>query len=113
MPTAGITLAKHVTYHTSTFSREDRLTTSFSDLRYFLECPHDFYLRVVLGFSPTIDQAFGYGRGVHNSGDSFRPDEMGQDRDRSPTLSCRSSADGRERNVLSTLHDRRPPGESS
>ncbi len=50
-----------------TESRRDfRLVTSFSDLRYFLECPHDFYLRKVLGFAPTIDQAFGYGRGVHN-----------------------------------------------
>jgi DNA helicase-2/ATP-dependent DNA helicase PcrA len=46
--------------------RDLRLATSFSDLRYYLECPHDFYLRKVLGFSPTIDQAFGYGRGVHN-----------------------------------------------
>lgn len=46
--------------------RDVRLVTSFSDLRYFLECPHDFYLRKVLGFAPTIDQAFGYGRGVHN-----------------------------------------------
>ena len=43
-----------------------RLISSFSDLRYYLECPHDFYLRKVLGFAPTIDQAFGYGRGVHN-----------------------------------------------
>jgi DNA helicase-2/ATP-dependent DNA helicase PcrA len=42
------------------------LATSFSDLRYFLACPHDFYLRKVMGFAPTIDQAFGYGRGVHN-----------------------------------------------
>ncbi len=47
-------------------SAEERLATSFSDLRYYLECPHDFYLRKVLGFSPTIDQAFGYGRGIHN-----------------------------------------------
>jgi DNA helicase-2/ATP-dependent DNA helicase PcrA len=46
--------------------RDVRLATSFSDLRYYLKCPHDFYLRKVLGFSPTIDQAFGYGRGVHN-----------------------------------------------
>jgi DNA helicase II / ATP-dependent DNA helicase PcrA len=46
--------------------RETHLATSFSDLRYYLECPHDFYLRKVLGFAPTIDQAFGYGRGVHN-----------------------------------------------
>jgi DNA helicase-2/ATP-dependent DNA helicase PcrA len=53
-------------YEPSHASREQRLVTSFSDLRYFLECPHDFYLRKVLGFAPTIDQAFGYGRGVHN-----------------------------------------------
>lgn len=50
----------------SEYRRELRLATSFSDLRYYLECPHDFYLRKVLGFAPTIDQAFGYGRGVHN-----------------------------------------------
>jgi DNA helicase-2/ATP-dependent DNA helicase PcrA len=48
------------------FRRDIRLVTSFSELRYYLECPHDFYLRKVLGFAPTIDQAFGYGRGVHN-----------------------------------------------
>lgn len=48
------------------FRRETQLCTSFSDLRYYLGCPHDFYLRKVLGFAPTIDQAFGYGRGVHN-----------------------------------------------
>jgi DNA helicase-2/ATP-dependent DNA helicase PcrA len=47
-------------------SDAQRLVSSFSDLRYYLECPHDFYLRKVLGFAPTIDQAFGYGRGVHN-----------------------------------------------
>ncbi len=47
-------------------SGDRRLISSFSDLRYYLECPHDFYLRKVLGFAPTIDQAFGYGRGVHN-----------------------------------------------
>lgn len=45
---------------------DQRLATSFSDLRYYLECPRDFYFRKVLGFAPTIDQAFGYGRGVHN-----------------------------------------------
>lgn len=40
--------------------------TSFSDLRYFAECPQDFYMRIVLGFTPTIGQEFGYGRGIHN-----------------------------------------------
>jgi len=53
-------------YRTSELKRELRMATSFSDLRYYLECPHDFYLRKVLGFAPSIDQAFGYGRGVHN-----------------------------------------------
>lgn len=53
-------------YSPKEHSRDVRIATSFSDLRYYLECPHDFYLRKVLGFAPTIDQAFGYGRGVHN-----------------------------------------------
>lgn len=48
------------------YKRDIQLSTSFSDLRYYLACSHDFYLRKVLGFSPTIDQAFGYGRGLHN-----------------------------------------------
>ncbi|MBO9565838.1 MAG: ATP-dependent helicase [Niastella sp.] len=46
--------------------KDDRLVTSFTDLHYYTECPHDYYLRKVLGFTPTIDQAFGYGRAVHN-----------------------------------------------
>lgn len=59
------------------FRRDIRLVTSFSDLRYFLECPHDFYLRKVLGFAPTIDQAFGYGRGVHNLMRAIHSDPAG------------------------------------
>jgi DNA helicase II / ATP-dependent DNA helicase PcrA len=57
---------KSLKYAPKEHYRDTRLATSFSDLRYYLECPHDFYLRKVLGFAPTIDQAFGYGRGVHN-----------------------------------------------
>ena len=53
-------------YAPKEYLRDTQLVTSFSDLRYYLECPHDFYLRKVLGFAPAIDQAFGYGRGVHN-----------------------------------------------
>jgi DNA helicase II / ATP-dependent DNA helicase PcrA len=59
-------LLKELRYAPKEHHRDVRLATSFSDLRYYLECPHDFYLRKVLGFAPTIDQAFGYGRGVHN-----------------------------------------------
>jgi DNA helicase-2/ATP-dependent DNA helicase PcrA len=50
----------------SALDRNVRLSTSFSDLRYFLECPQDFFTRKVLGFAPPIGQEFGYGRGVHN-----------------------------------------------
>lgn len=50
----------------TSYRRDLRLATSFSDLRYYLACPHDFYLRKVMGFAPTIDQAFGYGKGLHN-----------------------------------------------
>jgi len=57
---------KALRYAPKEHQRDVRISTSFSDLRYYLECPHDFYLRKVLGFAPTIDQAFGYGRGVHN-----------------------------------------------
>jgi DNA helicase-2/ATP-dependent DNA helicase PcrA len=59
-------LLDQLRYAPKEHQRDVRIVTSFSDLRYYLECPHDFYLRKVLGFSPTIDQAFGYGRGVHN-----------------------------------------------
>lgn len=40
--------------------------TSFTDLQYFLRCPHDYLLRKLMGFSPTIDLSFGYGLQVHN-----------------------------------------------
>jgi DNA helicase-2/ATP-dependent DNA helicase PcrA len=64
-PTPALAPA-HLRLGPTSYRRDLRLVTSFSDLRYYLECPHDFYLRKVLGFAPTIDQAFGYGRGVHN-----------------------------------------------
>ena len=45
---------------------EANFATSFSDLRYYAECPQDFYMRIVMGYAPTIGQEFGYGRGMHN-----------------------------------------------
>jgi DNA helicase II / ATP-dependent DNA helicase PcrA len=59
-------LLQELKYAPKEHKREIHLATSFSDLRYYLSCPHDFYLRKVMGFAPTIDQAFGYGRGIHN-----------------------------------------------
>ncbi|HLX68728.1 MAG TPA: ATP-dependent DNA helicase [Verrucomicrobiae bacterium] len=59
-------LLRELKYAPKEHPRNIQLATSFSDLRYYLACPHDFYLRKVMGFAPTIDQAFGYGRGIHN-----------------------------------------------
>ena len=59
-------LLRELKYAPKQHQRNVQLATSFSDLRYYLACPHDFYLRKVMGFAPTIDQAFGYGRGIHN-----------------------------------------------
>lgn len=64
--TGPFDLEKSLSHLPTEVSDEVRLSTSFSDLRYYIECPHDFFLRKVLGFAPSIDQAFGYGRGVHN-----------------------------------------------
>lgn len=59
-------LGPSLSHTESSFDTDDRFATSFSDLRYFIECPQDFYMRVILGFTPTIGQEFGYGRGVHS-----------------------------------------------
>ena len=62
----GLKISETLEHHPSLGSSENRLATNFSDLRYFMECPQDYYLRNVLGFTPTIGQEFGYGRGLHN-----------------------------------------------
>lgn len=62
----GLDVSESLTYTQCAPDTEDSFATSFSDLRYFTECPQDFYMRVVMGFTPTIGQEFGYGRGVHN-----------------------------------------------
>lgn len=40
---------------------------SFSDLKYFLECPYQFKLRILYGFNAPIHEALGYGRSLHNA----------------------------------------------
>lgn len=42
------------------------IPTSFTDLHYYLQCPYDYLLRKLMGFSPTIDLSFGYGLQIHN-----------------------------------------------
>ena len=39
---------------------------SFSDLKYFFECPYQFKLRILYGFNPPIHEALGYGKSLHD-----------------------------------------------
>ncbi len=40
---------------------------SFSELKYFFQCPYQFKLRFLYGFNPPLDEALGYGRSLHNA----------------------------------------------
>ena len=44
---------------------EDVVPTSYSDVRYYLRCPHDYKMRRLFGFSPPITEMFGFGQTVH------------------------------------------------
>lgn len=39
---------------------------SFSELKYFFECPYQFKLRFLYGFNPPLVEKLGYGRSLHN-----------------------------------------------
>ncbi|WUH99275.1 ATP-dependent helicase [Spirillospora sp. NBC_00431] len=39
---------------------------SFSELKYFFECPYQFKLRFLYGFNAPIHEALGYGKSVHD-----------------------------------------------
>ncbi|MFO0605012.1 MAG: ATP-dependent DNA helicase [Polyangiales bacterium] len=43
------------------------VTLSFSELKYFFECPYQFKLRVLYGFNAPLAEALGYGRSLHNA----------------------------------------------
>jgi len=40
---------------------------SFSDLKYFFECPYQFKLRILYGFNRPIPEALGYGKSLHDA----------------------------------------------
>ena len=42
------------------------LPTTFSDLRYYWECPRDYLLRRLMGFSPGVNESYGYGQQIHH-----------------------------------------------
>lgn len=40
---------------------------SFSDMKYYFECPYQFKLRTVYGFNAPLDEALGYGKSLHDA----------------------------------------------
>jgi len=40
---------------------------SFSELKYFFECPYQFKLRFLYGFNPPLHEALGYGKSIHDA----------------------------------------------
>jgi len=43
------------------------VTLSFSDMKYYFECPYQFKLRTIYGFNPPLDEALGYGKSLHDA----------------------------------------------
>jgi DNA helicase-2/ATP-dependent DNA helicase PcrA len=43
------------------------VTFSFSNLKYYFECPYQFKLRVLYGFNAPIHEALGYGKSLHDA----------------------------------------------
>lgn len=40
---------------------------SFSDVKYFFECPYQFKLRILYGFNAPIHEGLGYGKSLHDA----------------------------------------------
>ena len=43
------------------------VTLSFSEVKYFFECPYQFKLRILYGFNAPIHEALGYGKSLHDA----------------------------------------------
>jgi DNA helicase-2/ATP-dependent DNA helicase PcrA len=42
------------------------MTLTFSELKYYFECPYQFKLRFQYGFNPPLHEALGYGKSLHD-----------------------------------------------
>ena len=73
-----ILVSKHVKRRPPDYTRRKRLPPaprasitnvvfSFSNLKYFFECPYQFKLRVLYGFNAPIHEALGYGKSLHDA----------------------------------------------
>lgn len=70
--------SKHVKRRAPDYSTRKRLPPSpraavanvvfsFSDLKYFFECPYQFKLRILYGFNAPLHEALGYGKSLHDA----------------------------------------------
>ena len=48
-------------------SSVSNVNLSFSDMRYYFECPYQFKMRTLYGFNAPIDEALGYGKSLHDA----------------------------------------------
>ncbi len=75
---SDVLASKYVKRRASDYNTRKRLTPSaragvanvvfsFSDLKYFFECPYQFKLRVLYGFNAPIHEALGYGKSLHDA----------------------------------------------
>jgi DNA helicase-2/ATP-dependent DNA helicase PcrA len=73
-----ILASKHVKRRAPDYSTRKRLPPtpragvanvvfSFSDLKYFFECPYQFKLRILYGFNAPLHEALGYGKSLHDA----------------------------------------------
>jgi DNA helicase-2/ATP-dependent DNA helicase PcrA len=44
-----------------------KVVLSFSELKYFFQCPYQFKLRFLYGFNAPIHEALGYGKSIHDT----------------------------------------------
>lgn len=45
----------------------ENVNLTFSDMKYFFECPYQFKMRTVYGFNAPLDEALGYGKSLHDA----------------------------------------------
>ena len=75
------------------------MPTSFSDIRYYLNCPRDYQFRKSYGFSPAIPELFGFGVTTHTAVGRLHEEFQ----DRAP------SADEAERVARAVFHVKHVP----
>ena len=46
---------------------EEILSLTFSELKYYFECPYQFKLRFLYGFDAPVNRALGYGKSLHDA----------------------------------------------